>query len=910
MVDGLGAVKPQRALTRNLLRRALAFAAAAALAFAPFESAFAGGPSILPQGGSVAAGHATIGAPSNNSLTVNQRSQNAVINWNSFSIGQPNSVTYHQPNASSATLNRVTGNTPSSIAGRLNANGQLYLVNPNGIAITKTGIVNVGGGFVGSTLGTDDSDFMNGKRRFRGNGHSASVSNAGRISAGKGGFVGLLGGTVSNSGTIRVPLGKVGLGSGESITLDVHGDGFMQVAVPTASKAANGKGLVDVSGRISAAGGSIELQAATLKQAVHNAVNVSGTLSARSLSGHSGSIVLGGGAGGDVNVSGRLDVSAGRTAAYSFSGRYAAARAASGKSSGAMAAAGDRGYRSSGAARNLAIAAKAAAAAALKAPANGGTIAITGAAVAIANKASLKATSAGAKGGAISVTGDAVTIGAAKLDASGATGGGSLLIGGGPQGSGPLAHAQTLSIAPGAILTANATQNGDGGQIVAWSDQSTTVNGSLSAQGAGLGNGGAIETSGHLLDVTGITVNASSPHGVAGVWLLDPYNLTVSGAATTATVTGGNPTTYAASTGDSAVLNTDINAVLNAGTSVILQTSSGAGASLGDITVSSAISKTAGGAASLTLNAYGSIIVNAAISSTAGAMAVTLDANTGGAGGYVNIQAPISTLGGALIIGGGANPLTGPAVGTTGQIIGVNIAAAGALSAGGGNITINGTGFSSSNSNTYGIQQLAAIATTGSGNITLSGTGGGTGAREIGYFSTKNTTAGTGNITITGIASATASGTGNTGISFSTGTISTSGAGTVTLAGTATGTGGGADTYGVLVQGGGTVTAAAGLISVTGRNNSTGGGEGNTGVYITGAGSTIRSTGAGGVTVLGFGGGSGDGKNYGVYLSATNAVQSISTGAISITGAGGAAAAATAIMVSTSTQRCPSPAPV
>ena len=529
MVDGLAAVKPQRALTRNLLRRALAFAAAAALAFAPFESAFAGGPSILPQGGSVAAGHATIGAPSNNSLTVNQRSQNAVINWNSFSIGQPNTVTYHQPNASSATLNRVTGNTPSSIAGRLNANGQLYLVNPNGIAITKTGIVNVGGGFVGSTLGTDDSDFMNGKRRFRGNGHSASVSNAGRISAGKGGFVGLIGGTVSNSGMIRVPLGKVGLGSGESVTLDVNGDGFMQVAVPTASKAANGKGLIDVSGRISAAGGSIELQAATVKQAIHDAVNVSGRLSARSLSGHSGSIVLGGGAGGDVNVSGRLDVSAGRSAA----------RAASGKSSGAVAAVGDRGRKSSGAARNLAIA--------------GGTIAITGANVAIANKASLKATSQGAKGGAISVTGDAVTIGAANLDASGATGGGSLLIGGGPQGSGPLAHAQTVRIASGATLTANATQNGDGGQIVAWSDDSTSVAGTLTAQGAGSGNGGSIETSGHMLDVDGISVSASSPHGAAGVWLLDPYNLTVSGAATTATISGTDPITYAATVGDSIV---------------------------------------------------------------------------------------------------------------------------------------------------------------------------------------------------------------------------------------------------------------------------------------------------------------------------------------------------------------------
>jgi filamentous hemagglutinin family protein len=230
--------------------------AAAALSLVPVQAAMADPPSVLPQGGLVVAGHATIGAASNNSLTVNQWSQNAVINWNSFSIGQPNTVTYHQPNTSSATLNRVTGNSRSSIAGRLNANGQIYLLNPNGIAITKTGIVNVGGGFVGSTLGTDEGDFMNGKRTFKGNGHSAAVSNAGRISASKGGFIGPIGGTVSSSGTIGVPLGKVGLGSGELVTLDVNGDGFMQVAVLTASKAANRKGLVDVSGRISTAGGS------------------------------------------------------------------------------------------------------------------------------------------------------------------------------------------------------------------------------------------------------------------------------------------------------------------------------------------------------------------------------------------------------------------------------------------------------------------------------------------------------------------------------------------------------------------------------------------------------------------------------------------------------------------------------
>ena len=915
------------------MRPAVAFVAAAALSLVPIQPAIAGPPSILPQGGSVAAGHATIGAASNNSLTVNQGSQNAVLNWNSFSIGQPNTVTYHQPNAASATLNRVTGNTPSSIAGRLNANGQIYLVNPNGVAITKTGAVKVSGGFVGSTLGTDDGDFMNGKRTFKGNGHSASVSNAGSITVGKGGFVGLIGGTVSNSGTIRVPLGKVGLGSGESVTLDVNGDGFMQVAVPTASKAAAGKGLVDVSGRISAAGGTIELQAATLKQAIRNAVNVSGTLSAHSLSGHSGSIVLGGGAGGAVNVSGRLNVSAGRSVAYAAS------------------------VKSVAAVRNASVAGrKAAAAKPALAPANGGTIAITGANVAIADKASLKARSQGTKGGAIGVTGDALSIGAATLDASGATAGGTILIGGGPQGKGPLAHAQTVSIAPGAALIANATQNGNGGQIVAWSDAATSVYGLVSAIGAGLGDGGKIETSGHVLDVAGVRVNASAPNGVAGIWLLDPFNLTVSGAATTATSSGTNPITYTSNSGGTIVRNTTINSALNAGTSVILTTSgtSGDGHGNGDITISSAIAKTAGGAASLTMNAQGSIIINAAISSTVGAMAVTLNADSGGytAGGYVNIQSPITTLGGALVIGGQGAPLTSAAVGNSTQAVGVKIGAGltttggaitingsgfvsststaygvyinnNAVNAGGGNvsitgigggngsssnnvgvltsgglgtvstsgvgrISITGTGGNSSGAGNYGINQTAPITNTGTGAITLSGTGGGTGASEIGYLSNSNTTAGTGNISITGIASATATGSGTHGISFSGATISTTGAGAITLAGTATGTGAGANTDAVFVGAAGVITAAGGLISVTGHNNSTGTGGGNDGVYVTGGGSTIKSIGTGGVTVLGFGGGSGaGGSNYGVVWDVANGIQSTGGGAVSITGTGG-----------------------
>ncbi|MFS8050736.1 filamentous hemagglutinin N-terminal domain-containing protein, partial [Rhizobium sp. BR 314] len=88
----------------------------------------------LPSGGQVAAGSATIGAPSAGSLTINQTSGSAVVNWQSFDVGKGNRVTFVQPDANSAILNRVTGQTSSTIAGQINANGQVYLINPNGIA--------------------------------------------------------------------------------------------------------------------------------------------------------------------------------------------------------------------------------------------------------------------------------------------------------------------------------------------------------------------------------------------------------------------------------------------------------------------------------------------------------------------------------------------------------------------------------------------------------------------------------------------------------------------------------------------------------------------------------------------------------------------------------------------------------
>ena len=433
-------------------------------------------------------GAASIGQSGAN-MTVNQTSSRAIVNWGSFSIGQGNGVTFNQPSASSAILNRVTGSTTSTIAGQLQANGQVYLVNPNGIAITKTGAVQVGGGFVASTLGIADNDFNNGNLNFVGKGASAGVSNAGSIAAAPGGFVGLLGGTVANSGVVSVPLGKVAMGSGEQATLNLTGDNFLQVAVPTNTKTADGQALIDVSGKVRAAGGSVQLKAATVAQAIRNAVNVPGELSVTSARASGGSIILGGGPGGDVSVTGRLKAS-GRTA--------------------------------------------------------GGTIAVSGHDVAL-RQAKLAAASAKGRGGTVTVTGTrSVSLASSLVTASGATGGGAIRIGGDFHGASDLTSAQTTTIDSASTLNASATASGDGGTVAVWSDATTNFAGRITATGgASGGNGGSVEVSANpathgVLSYSGFA-DLTAPKGKTGTLLLDPFDIVIS----TAPDSGGTFSTVA-----------------------------------------------------------------------------------------------------------------------------------------------------------------------------------------------------------------------------------------------------------------------------------------------------------------------------------------------------------------------------
>ncbi|MEO5660766.1 MAG: filamentous hemagglutinin N-terminal domain-containing protein, partial [Polaromonas sp.] len=273
-----------------------ALAISVALSFG--GNAFAG-----PAGGVVAAGTASISTAAG-STTINQSTQNAAINWQSFNIASGEAVHFVQPNSNSVTLNRVVGADPSSILGSMTANGKVFLVNPNGILFGKGSSVNVGG-LVASTLNIANSDFMAGNYKFSGN-SNAAVLNQGSINA-DGGYVALLGANVSNEGVISAQLGTVALAAGNAITLDVAGDGLLNVAIDQGTVNA----LVNNGGLIKADGGQVLLSAQAAGSLLKTVVNNTGVIHAQTIDTRNGKIaLLGDMQSGTVSVGGTLDASA------------------------------------------------------------------------------------------------------------------------------------------------------------------------------------------------------------------------------------------------------------------------------------------------------------------------------------------------------------------------------------------------------------------------------------------------------------------------------------------------------------------------------------------------------------------------------------------------------------------------
>jgi filamentous hemagglutinin family protein len=169
---------------------------------------------VLPNGGMVGAGSANI-VTGAQQVTVTQNSARAVIDWSNFSIGSGGTVRFD--NGSGATLNRVKGGAASQIDGLLSASGSVYLINPNGVVVGKSGVVDVGGNFVASTLGIDNDRFMAGGDLTLSGNSGAAVINLGKIGA-LGGDVVLSAAAVTNEGVISAG-GAAGLLSGSVVLL-------------------------------------------------------------------------------------------------------------------------------------------------------------------------------------------------------------------------------------------------------------------------------------------------------------------------------------------------------------------------------------------------------------------------------------------------------------------------------------------------------------------------------------------------------------------------------------------------------------------------------------------------------------------------------------------------------------------
>jgi len=490
--------------------------------------------------------HGTVGFAGNGPvLEVTQGSDKAIIDWRSFSIANGELTRFIQPGSGAIALNRVTGDQASVLNGQLTANGQIFLINPNGILFGAGAQVDVAG-LVATTADIDNDKFLAGDYSFNiaSSVAGASVVNEGSINAG---LVALVAPYVRNSGTIVAELGTVSLGAAQRFTLDLAGDGLISF---DAGSTVDGARL-EQAGRIS--GATVLLSAATAARVVDNVIDMTGVVEARGAYQDGGDIVLDGGQ------------------------------------------------------------------------------------------------------GAIAVSG--------TLDASGEAGGGTIQL-----GSSQTSH---LDVTATAILRADATQDGNGGNITLMSGDYTRFAGSISATGAGEGQGGFAEvSSAGSLSYQG-SADLTAQSGIKGTLLLDPKNIIV--AATGSDDVAGNDGFDENAAADTTLTAATVVAALD-GANLVLQANN-------DIHVNAAINATANaGAGNLTLQAGRSVALNAdvtlngslsVVANDSAALAAQRDPGTGSisvASGVTITTSGAQSYQGDLILAGNLVSSGSGAIGITGAL--------------------------------------------------------------------------------------------------------------------------------------------------------------------------------------------------------------------------------------------------
>ncbi|WP_189241322.1 beta strand repeat-containing protein, partial [Polynucleobacter asymbioticus] len=440
----------------------------------------------LPTGGQVVAGSATISSSSTANtavMNINQTSQRAVVNWDSFNVGKNATVNFNQPNSSAVTLNRVTGGSASVINGAIHANGQVVLVNSNGVVFGKGAEVNAAA-VTASTLNIADKEFMDGKSTYKEDGtgtgaNAGKIINKGKIQTnndnGEGGFIALLAPEVRNQGYLLAQKGgTVAIGSGSQITLHIQGQTLVAIKVDESVY----NGLITNKRIIEAPGGLVVLATGAANQLMAGVIKNTGRISANSLESN----------GGVIELVAKSITQAGQVSANSQTKE-------------------------------------------------GGQVNLVASEITLTKHS--KTTATGAVGGG------QVNIGLASTQVSGGsqvnsqapssqsnTQAQNTIKANANQAAQTNQLANTVAVQESATIDTSATQAGNGGSIAIWSKVQTTVAGILKSMGGALsGNGGFIETSSQgqviLAPTASINTRANNPTGKAGTWLLDPIDLII-----------------------------------------------------------------------------------------------------------------------------------------------------------------------------------------------------------------------------------------------------------------------------------------------------------------------------------------------------------------------------------------------
>src|SRR5471032_742811 len=287
-VLGSAKVSKRRGVSPRVRRYALETASVVPFLLLGAAAAFA-----QPVGPSVVAGPSQISSLGATTF-VNQSTSKAIINWQDFSVGAGAAVQFNQPNSAAITLNRVTGANISTIDGAIRANGQVWLLNPNGLLFGNGAVINVGG-LLATTSDIANQDFIEGRYNFSG-GRNAIVNN-GTVQASSGGSVILSAPKVTNRGLIQANAGHVVLGGTDTFTVDFNGDRLLSYAVGASSQT----GQVANTGKISAPGGKVLLTARAAAGVQDAVINNSSMVEATSVRSVNGEIILDAGDGAATN---------------------------------------------------------------------------------------------------------------------------------------------------------------------------------------------------------------------------------------------------------------------------------------------------------------------------------------------------------------------------------------------------------------------------------------------------------------------------------------------------------------------------------------------------------------------------------------------------------------------------------